>query len=341
MADEPRRYPPPPVGRRILIDRPDQIAAAVARLLGEQVIGVDVEAGIPPRERHSRFALLQVAVPGDTYAIDPLRLRDLSAFAPVFASEQILKVFHGIALDRDMLEGAGLAVRYVADLSDLARSAFGRGEASLAALSRRAFGIGMDKSFQRSDWLHRPLALPLLAYAWRDAELTLGLYHWAAVEHPELLALHTSLQSRLIPPAGYPRWVTTILEGSRQSAFDLLAQDGLDIDQDSEAVAATVRGALGVIRDPAFRVRLFRAAAELDLYEVADELLASLSAPSAHERSSAARSLASLGELDAEPAIRALLEDPTEEVRQAAEQALRTLPERAAELAGAPATGEN
>jgi hypothetical protein len=257
----------------------------------------------------------------------------MSAFAPVFASEHILKVFHGIALDRDMLEGAGLAVRYVADLSDLARSAYGRGEASLAALSRRAFGLGMDKSFQRSDWLHRPLTLPLLAYAWRDAELTLGLYHWAAVEHPDLLALHTSLSPRPTFPADYPRWIRGILEGSRQSAFDLLDQDGLDIDRDGEAIAATMHTALAAIRDPGLRVRLFRAAGELDLYEVTDVLMAALKAPSAHERAGAARTLATLGDLSAEPAIQALLEDSTEEVRQAAEQALRVLPERAAELA--------
>jgi hypothetical protein len=332
MSEEPRRYSPPPVGRRSLIDRPEQVAGTVERLLAEPVLGVDVEAGIPPRERHSRFALLQIAVPGDTYAIDPLRLRDLSPFAPIFASERVLKVFHGIALDRDMLEGAGLVVRNVTDLSDLARSAYGRGEASLAALSRRAFGIGMDKSLQRSDWLHRPLTLPLLAYAWRDAELTLGLYYWAAAEHPDLLALHTSISPRPVIPGGYSRWITTILEGSRQSAFDLLAQDGLDIDRDGEAVASTMRAALVEVRDPALRVRLFRAVGELDVYEVADVLAASLRAPSAHERASAARTLAALGELSAEAAIRDLLEDPTEEVRQMAEQALRVLPERALEL---------
>src|SRR5579871_2790125 len=142
MDEEPQPEAPPPNGRRLLVDRPEQISAVVQRLLREPVLGVDVEAGIPPRERHSRFALLQVAVPGDTFAIDPLRLRDLSPFAPVFGSEKILKVFHGIGLDREMLEGAGFSLRFVADLSDVARSAYGKGEASLSTMSRRAFGIG-------------------------------------------------------------------------------------------------------------------------------------------------------------------------------------------------------
>ncbi|HWE64354.1 MAG TPA: HEAT repeat domain-containing protein, partial [Chloroflexota bacterium] len=195
------------------------------------------------------------------------------------------------------------------------------------------------KSLQRSDWLHRPLALPLLAYAWRDAELTLALYHWAALEHPALLALHTSLYPRLTVPSGLPHWITLILEGSRQSAFDVLDQDDLDVDRDSDTVVSTMRQALELVNDPALRVRLFRVAAELDLFELVDELAASLKAPSANERAAAARALAALGELRAEPAIRGLLEDPTEEVRLAAAQALQTLPVRALELAtGSPSS---
>ena len=329
MPEEPEHVPAPPHGRRILIDSTEAVPAVVARLLAEPVLGVDVEAGVPPRERHSRFALLQIAVPGETFAVDPLRLRDLSAFEPVFSSEAIIKVFHGIALDRDMLEGAGLTLRMVTDLGDLARSAYGKGEASLAALSRRAFGIGMDKSLQRSDWLHRPLSLPLLAYAWRDAELTLGLYHWAARFHPRLLALHTKSDPRPITPAHLPTWLQTVLGGSRTSPFELLAQDNLDIERDSDAVVAAMRQALIEIDDPFLRVRLLRATGDLELYELAAALASSLQAPAANERAAAARALATMGELGAEDAIRALLDDPTDEVRQAAEAALQLLPERA------------
>ena len=330
MSEEAQRVPAPPPGHRQLIDRPEQVPEVVARLQQESVIGVDVEAGIPPRERHSRFALLQIAIAGETYAVDPLRLRDLSAFAPVFVSEQITKVFHGITLDREMLEGAGLELRQVTDLSDLARSAYGKGEASLAALSRRAFGIGMDKSLQRSAWLHRPLTLPLLAYAWRDAELTLALYHWAAIFHPDLLALHTSFSPRPeIPAAIAAPWLRTVLQGSRTPAYDLLTHDGLDLERDSEQVVETVRAAFASIREPFLRVRILRAAGELELFELRDLMVGSLRARAANERAAAAKALASMGELSAEPAIQSLLDDPTEEVREAAQQALQILPERA------------
>lgn len=329
MADESHRYQPPLPVQRSLIDRPDMLPRVAEALLRAPVIGVDVEAGIPPRERHSRFALLQIATEQQTFAVDPLRIRDLSDLAPIFASDAITKVFHGIALDRDMLEGVGLALRMVVDLSDLARSAYGKGEASLAALSRRAFGIGMDKSFQRSDWLHRPISLPLLAYAWRDAELTLALYHWAASEHPDLLMLHTSLEPRPSVPIGAPPWLRAALQGARQSAFDLLIQDGLNVDTDADAVVAAMRTALDGVREPLLRVRLLRVAGELELFELSDRIRASLGAPSAPERAAAARALASMGERRAEGAIRDLLEDPTEEVRAAAALALELLPQRA------------
>jgi hypothetical protein len=271
-------------------------------------------------------------MPGHTYAIDPLRIRDLSALAGVFGSERVLKVFHGIALDRDMLESAGLPPRYIVDLSEVSRSAYGKGEASLAALSRRAFGIGMDKSLQRSDWLHRPISLPMLAYAWRDAELTLALYHWAVANEPDLVALHTSLAARPEIPENTPSWLRLVLNGSRQPLHDLLASAGLDIDRDSERIVDETRTMLETVQEPFLRGRVIRAAGDLELFELLPELTRSLSAPAANERAAAARALAMLGEREVEPALQALLNDPTEEVRHAAEWALRVLPERAAEL---------
>ena len=338
MPDESIREPAPPHGVRRLIDLEEDFSQAAEVLAGASVMGIDVEAGIPPRERQSKFALLQIAIPGTTYAIDPLRLRDLSPLAQVMASETILKVFHGIALDRDMLEGAGLDLRYVADLSEVARSAFGKGEASLAAFSRRAFGVGIDKSLQRSAWLHRPLDLPLLAYAWRDAELTLGLYYWSKAHVPDLLALHTSVSARLLIPESLAPWVQAILNGSRQPAFDLLSVHGLDIDVHAERIVHDSMEALTSVRIPLLRGRLLRAIGELELYELVPFVRELLHARSTIERASAARALAAMGEASAEGELRALLDDPTEEVRQAADQALKLLPLRVlAETGAAPA----
>ncbi|MGH2343784.1 MAG: HEAT repeat domain-containing protein [Chloroflexota bacterium] len=328
MTDDEVVTAPPLVGTRRLIDRPEDLSAVAAQLAAARVLGVDVEAGTPPRERHSRFALLQIAIDGAAFAIDPLRIRDLSPLAEIMSSEHILKVFHGIGLDRDMLESAQLPLRQVCDLSDLARSAYGKGEASLAALARRAFGIGMDKSLQRSDWLHRPLSLPLLAYAWRDAELTLGLYHWAAVRHAGLVALHTVLESRPVVSDRLPDWVRTALGGSRQPVAELLSLEDLEVERDTAQILAAMESAFQTITDPRLRARLLRVAGDLDLYEMVPVLLQALTAQPANERAAAARALARLGERSAEGAIRSLLEDGAAEVREAAAEALQLLPLR-------------
>jgi hypothetical protein len=329
MTEDTAREAAPAVGRRRLIDRPDDLSAVVALLEQAKVLGIDVEAGIPPREKQSRFALLQIAIPGETFAVDPLRIRDLSSLANVLGATDVVKVFHGITLDRDMLEAAGLELRNVADLSEVARSGFGKGEASLAAFTRRAFGIGMDKSLQRSDWLHRPIALPLLAYAWRDAELTLGLYHWCERHVPDLLALHTNLNPRPEVPDSLPPWIRAVLNGSRQPVHELLAEDKLSLESDTEQVVDGAQQGLALVRSPYLRGRLLRAIGDLELFEMAPALIDLLASRSANERAAAARSLANMGELSAEPYIRVLLDDPTDEVRQAAELALRVLPERA------------
>jgi hypothetical protein len=329
MTQQEAVSPAPLPGRRQLIDQAEDLPLVLERLASVSVLGVDVEAGIPPRERHSRFALLQIATGDYTVAIDPLRLRDLSSLGPIMDSERIVKVFHGIALDRDMLESAGLQLHCVCDLSEVARSAYGKGEASLSALSRRAFGIGMDKSLQRSDWLHRPLSLPLLAYAWRDAELTLGLYHWASRMHPELVKLHTLLSPRPEVPEGVAPWLRTVLTGSRQPIYDVLLQAGVDVDADTQGVLDAVNYALETISDPRLRARALRVAGDLDLYELVPLLVKSLHAVAAPERAAAARALATMGEQSAEPAIRAMLDDPTQEVRDAAAMSLELLPLRA------------
>jgi hypothetical protein len=236
-----------------------------------------------------------------------------------------------------MLEGAGLELRFVADLSEVARSAYGKGEASLAAFTRRAFGVGMDKSLQRSEWLHRPIALPLLAYAWRDAELTLGLYYWCARHLPDLLALHTTMSAKPVIPDSLPPWVQTLIGGSRQSLPDLLALDGLDVERDTDRILETIRDAFARVTAPYLRGRLIRAVGDLELFEMAPDLVNLLRSRSANERAAAARALATMGEASAEVDITLLLDDPTDEVRQAAEQALRLLPER---ILGEPASSD-
>ncbi len=327
----------PPPGRRTLVDTPAALAELPAKLAMAPAIGVDIETAIPPRESRQRFALLQVATRGETWAIDPIRLPDLSLLAPIFANTAVVKVFCAAGSDAAFLEAAGLPLRWLCDVAEVGRSAYGRRGEGLQALVERAFTIVMDKSLQRSDWLKRPLTAPLLSYAYRDAELTLALYQWFLEREPTLVTLHTVLLARPELPPGLPDWLIPILEGRRTGdrrvpADELLVQSGLDVEQDLAAVLAGFMEALRLVHDVRARTRLLDAIGELDLFELLPPLLAELSSPSATLRFSAVRALGRLAADEAEPFLRQLQsDDPVPDVREAAVRALRAIQESAVE----------
>ena len=334
-TERPRGAPPP--GRRALVDAPAALAGVAARLATAEAIGVDLETGVQPRQGGNKFALLQLATDDESWAIDPLRLPDLGPLAPIFANPAVLKVFVAVSGDAPFLEAAGLPLRGVCDVAEVGRSAFGRRGEGLQNLVERAFGVVMDKSLQRSEWLRRPLTAPLLAYAYRDAELTLALYRWFQETQPVLVRLHTTLLARPDLPSDLPDWLRAILEGRRSGARRMPAGEvveaaGMDPLEDAPALLAGCEAALRVITDVRPRVRLLDAAGELDLFELAPALLAELSMPSATLRFAAARALGRLADAGSVPVLQQLaVADPVEDVRDAASRALRAIEEQAAQ----------
>jgi len=328
----PRGAPPP--GQRTLVESPTALAIVAERLAGADTIGVDLETGTPPREGRHRFALLQLAVAGQAWAIDPLRLPDLSALAPVFANPDVIKAFVAVGGDAPFLEAAGLSLRGVCDVAEVGRSAFGRRGEGLQSLVERAFGVVMDKSLQRSDWLRRPLTTPLLAYAYRDAELTLALYRWFREGEPVLTRLHTTLLARPELPTDLPDWLRAVLEGRRGGdrrlpADKIVEEMGRDPVADAPTFLAGCQDALTTMTDVRSRVRLLDAIGELDLFELAPALVAELRTPSASLRFSAARALGRLADPETIEALTAARrDDAVQDVREAADRALRAIAEQ-------------
>ena len=68
---------------------------------------------------------------------------------------------------------------------------------SLAGMLQRAFGYRLDKSLQRTDWLRRPLPPAMVAYAARDAEVTLALYYWLDTHYHTILKMHEYMEEPL------------------------------------------------------------------------------------------------------------------------------------------------
>jgi hypothetical protein len=319
---------PPAKGRRIYVERPEQLLAAVEVLGTARIIGVDAEF-VQGRSRllgengpSHRLALLQLAIDGQCFVIDAWRLADLSPLAAVTENAEISILLHGAGADLHVMAERGLNVAHYFDLEAASRSIFGQNESSLAAMLQRAFGIHLDKSLQRTDWARRPLPPAMVAYAARDAEMTLALYYWLDEHYHDILVLHEYV-GELEPVAG---WIEPFLRGSSSLPAELAVAEAREKGLLSEEqIYADCRAALASLRHPMRRSRLLRLIADLSLTGLAPELEALLRAPTSDERAAAARALGRLGHQSSREAIRALLQDPVYDVRKAAQSALRTL----------------
>lgn len=335
MTEQRDRYLLPPPGQRRLIDTTERLRAVLPDLESADALGVDTETEVPARERHPRLALIQIATDHLAVAIDPLRLaaEDLALLQVVMGNENIIKVFVGAAQDCAMLLSVGLTLRGVCDISDASRSAFGKGTAGLQAMAERAFGVVIDKSLQRSPWLRRPLTPPLLAYAYRDAEVTLAVYRWFLAGYRDIVAMHIRPEAQVTLPSTLPAWLLDVLQGrrvensrDRLDVWAILELHSLSAEQDAAALIAACRQALALITDPHIRARLITTVATLDLYEMLDDLAPALHSLSALERGAAARAFGQLGTADDVERLQALAAaDSVTEVQTAAARSIRQL----------------
>lgn len=313
---------PPGGGTWAYVDRPEALVQVAETLASMSVLAIDAEFvqvyHRGPDDPPHRLALLQLAgAPGSqvAYVIDALRLDDLSPIQHALGDPAILKLFHGMGADVRVLATRRLIARHTLDLEAVSRSIFGSRESSLQNMLLRACGIRLDKSLQRSDWTRRPLLPAMLAYAARDASMTLALYHWLAARYPWAVALHEVAANP--PTLVVAPWLQPLLESGRgQRAEWAVAHAGLDENRAQQA--ADLSAALSTMRAPVLRSRVIRFIGELELTELAEVLHPLLADQAAEVRTAAARTLGRLRDASAEPLLRALVTDPVQDVREAA-----------------------
>lgn len=318
----------PERGERAWVDRPEQLAQAAAALRDAAVIAIDAEfaqvrslAQGAASTSATRLALLQLAIDGKCLVVDALRLLDLSPLAPIIANPAIAILLHGAGADMRMMSERGLNVGHYYDLEATCRSLFGQHESSLAAMLLRAFGARLDKSLQRTDWARRPLPSAMIAYAARDAEMTLALYYWLLAHYAWALQLHDSA-NLAIPVAA---WIAPFLRGNSPVPPDVAVAEAIQqgVIQDKKQVARDCQDALERLVHPMQRSRLLRLITDLNLAQLTPQIEPLLLAPTSDERAAAIRALSRLnGPYYNEP-IRQLLQDPVNDVRKAAQMALR------------------
>lgn len=165
-ADGPLRYD--------IIDTTADLEALAADLEPEPVLAVDLEAD-SMYHFQEKVCLIQLATARRNVIIDTIEIRDLSALKPVFRNPDIRKVFHGADYDvRSLYRDFDIRINTLFD-TQLACRFLGIKETGLEAVLKNAFGVTVDKKYQRKDWSRRPLPADMLAYAAGDVRYLVPL----------------------------------------------------------------------------------------------------------------------------------------------------------------------
>jgi ribonuclease D len=158
------------------------------------------------------LCLLQFAVNGESYAVDPLAIDDLSTWWDVMADDHTTVIVHGGQAEiRFCLTLSGLVPRKLVDIQ-LAEGLRSRSyPLSYSNLIRRVMNVRLKGKETRTDWRRRPLSDQQIFYAledvkhvaeaWRrqsDSLKSLGRLDWATAEFDRMI---DEIKSDLDAPA--------------------------------------------------------------------------------------------------------------------------------------------
>jgi ribonuclease D len=151
------------------------VTSLAERLASERLIAVDTESD-SLFSFFEKVCVVQMSTRMLDYVVDPLALpaakngasAGLSVLAPIFADEQIEKIFHAaeydiICLKRDYR----FEFKNIFDTMIAARI-LGWKNVGLGNILQERFGVTLNKKMQRADWGHRPLTTEQISYARED-----------------------------------------------------------------------------------------------------------------------------------------------------------------------------
>jgi ribonuclease D len=145
---------------------PDAMPGLLEAMRDAERIAVDTEAD-SYHHFHHKICLIQVAVEGRCWIVDPLAGLDLSEMMSIMAQKQL--VFHDAGYDlRLLLSDFGFRPQGGIFDTMLAARLVGLENFSLSAVLEQILGIRLSKHNQRANWAKRPIEAALLAYAAED-----------------------------------------------------------------------------------------------------------------------------------------------------------------------------
>ncbi|WP_157954329.1 ribonuclease D [Saccharospirillum mangrovi] len=175
-----------------------------------KVLALDTEF-VRTETYFARLGLIQVALDGRCSLIDPLTISDWSPLVAVLEDPAIIKVFHSLSEDAEvLLHSTGARVFPVFDTQIAAALANHDLQMGFARLVDAVFDVQLPKEATRSDWLKRPLDAIQCDYAAADV-------YWLE-----------KLFNQLAPPLREQGRFDWVIEDSNRAAADSLPTEPAD-----------------------------------------------------------------------------------------------------------------
>jgi len=132
---------------------------------------------------YAYLGLIQVCLAEQSWLIDPLTINDWQPFADILINPGIVKVFHSMSEDADVLKhSVGVTIVNVFDTQIAAGFLGYPVQMSYAKLVEELFAQSLPKESTRSDWLKRPLDDKQCEYAAADVYWLYQAYELFAVQ---------------------------------------------------------------------------------------------------------------------------------------------------------------
>lgn len=168
-------YLPAPSDDVWVVETSDDLEHLAEHLARSQRIALDIEANSLHAYRE-RVCVLQVTSEGRHAIIDAVALTDLGPLRDAFDREDLEVLFHGGDYDIAMLSrDHGFAFHHVFDTM-IAATILGEEKLGLANLVLDAYGVELDKRYQKADWARRPFQDDQIDYLYRDTAYLPGLH---------------------------------------------------------------------------------------------------------------------------------------------------------------------
>lgn len=160
----------------LIIDNQQLLTKFCKELLNCQIISVDTEF-LRQNTYFARLSIIQIMTKHHKVIIDNLSNLDLLPLNEIFLNDKIVKIFHSPREDFEIIYR--LFKKLPQNVFDTQIAAgiceFGK-YLSYADLCQIICGVEIDKTYQRSDWLKRPMDLNMLKYAIKDVEYLESIY---------------------------------------------------------------------------------------------------------------------------------------------------------------------